>query len=708
VLLFSNKSKKSYLLCGVTLEILREPQLRGRPNKRQHKTIPDGVNPDVQQATASTPIEANSLRQVLKEIRNYLAGRATGMTRDESLLIELIKILFCKIFAERSDKKDHRLFFATNSENPDEISRRLKLLFDTVCKNFSGVFEHYDGLKLDDESLAYVVRKLQGFDVLTLSRDPVGDAFEIFVNSTLRGSEGQFFTPRNAIELLVGMCNPKFGDRILDPACGSGSFLVTAAKYIQMGSSISAKEAASGLFGVDKDKFLSFIGKAHLTLLADHPVPVVCENSLLRFEDYSPEMTNWFFENSFDVILTNPPYGADIVVGDERLRGQYDLAFKWSHSKGSTSYHRTDTLQGNPSPQIIFLERCLKLLKPGGRCGVVLPESLFCNPSYGHVTQYMLLNSRIKAVVSFPESLFKTSGKTGTHTKTVGVVFEKLQPTCSSDENIFFADAKWCGHDSRGNEIPFDDLPKILENYHRMGASKPQEEKRDHLGFFVKKGSIRNGILLPKFYDPEIQMDLDRLRSTHQLIRFGDLVDQGVLDIRTGDEVGKLAYGTGTIPFVRTSDISNWEIKLDAKQGVSQEHHDRLAVKQNVAPNDILMVRDGTYLVGTTALVTKHDLPLLYQSHIYKIRVKDESKINPYLLLAILSCPLVQRQIQSFKFTQDIIDTLGNRINDLVLPIPRDHQLEHKVINDVSEAIHARTVGREAARKARLEVIGLA
>ncbi|WP_207625747.1 hypothetical protein, partial [Niastella populi] len=154
-----------------------------------------------------------------------------------------------------------------------------------------------------------------------------------------------------------------------------------------------------------------------------------------------------------------------------------------------------------------------------------------------------------------------------------------------------------------------------------------------------------------------------------EIVKFGNLVSEGVIQVKTGDEVGKLAYGTGSIPFVRTSDISSWEIKIDPKHGISEDIFKQLQNKQDVRENDILMVKDGTYLIGTCAIVSKYDTKIVYQSHLYKIRILKPERISPYLLLAILSSEPVQRQIKSKRFTQDIIDSLGSRINELLLPI---------------------------------------
>jgi type I restriction enzyme M protein len=120
------------------------------------------------------------------------------------------------------------------------------------------------------------------------------------------------------------------------------------------------------------------------------------------------------------------------------------------------------------------------------------------------------------------------------------------------------------------------------------------------------------------------------------------------------------------------------------------------------------MVKDGTYLIGTCAIVTEYDLEIIYQSHLYKIRVMNNNlELNPFLLLAVLSSPVVLRQIKSKQFTQDIIDSLGERINELVLPIPKSKPLRDEITEMVKTVIKDRVEARELARKARLAVAGL-
>lgn len=229
----------------------------------------------------------------------------------------------------------------------------------------------------------------------------------------------------------------------------------------------------------------------------------------------------------------------------------------------------------------------------------------------------------------------------------------------------------------------------------------------DHLGFKIRFSEIVGPVLVPKYYNPEIPARLQALSSTHDLVSMSTLHDQKVLSFSTGDEIGKMAYGTGTIPFVRTSDISNWEIITSPKQGVSEDVYQKYQQRQDVRPGDILFVRDGTYLIGNCCLITEADTKILYQSHILKIRVNKPAVLRPELLLALLSSPVVRKQIRAKQFTADIIDTLGNRFLEIVLPIPKDRELVEKAIVAVAGIVHRRLVLRERIRRIPLWAEGL-
>lgn len=221
----------------------------------------------------------------------------------------------------------------------------------------------------------------------------------------------------------------------------------------------------------------------------------------------------------------------------------------------------------------------------------------------------------------------------------------------------------------------------------------------NHLGFLLKSSAVRGSVFIPKYYNPEIKTNLDNLRHTHELVLLGELIRRDYIQAVTGDEIGKMAYGTGPIPFIRTSDISNWEIKADPKQGVSETIYEQYASKQDVQPGDLLFVRDGTYLIGAACLVTTADARILYQSHIVKFRVSADALFSSPLLLALLSAPIVRKQIRAKQFTADIIDTIGNRYYELILPLPKHSETRSKIESAVLAVVQDRMALRERLRR---------
>jgi type I restriction enzyme M protein len=616
-------------------------------------------------------------------LRNYLAGQVVGLTRDEALLDELLKCTFCRASLQR-DGVD------TAGMSVDDISSAYHRAFAELRQELY-LLDLGQDLQLGSAHIAHVDAGLSGLDLLYSSRDVVADIYQAFVGSAFRGQEGQFFTPKNAVTALVRMVGPRSRESVLDPACGAGGFLLEAARF-----SMENEGALPTIHGLDKDSYLVKLARIHVALQFGEPPSVVCTDSLGALDELAD--SSGLEPERLDVILTNPPFGAKIVAVARERRKEFKLGHRWAKQNGR--YEQTDALAANPPPQLLFLERCIDLLRPGGRLGIVLPESTLSSASHRHMTEYMLQRLTPQAVIGMPEALFKTSGKGGTHTKVCLLVAEKRPP--QDDARIFMAEAEWCGHDSRGLPIDRDDLPEIVERYEAFQSGSRRTSGR--LGFTVRLRDLRKNVLAPRYYDPVPKRQLARLAKSHDRIVLGDLASEGLLSVGTGNEVGKLAYGGGPVPFVRTSDLSNWEIKVDPKHCVSEPVYEELAPRQDVAKGDILMVRDGTYLIGTCAMVTKHDVEIVYQSHLYKLRLADGAPLDRYLLLAALSSPPVRSQIRARSFTQDIINSLGDRLFEIVLPIPkaRDRRLE---ISELVERVLAdRVEARELARRASVEI----
>ena len=658
--------------------------------------------------------KTHNLKSVFGSIRNYLAANNTGITLDNEFVVQIINLIFCKIYDERFTRANDTVNFRAGIEEPCvAVADRIKRIFDSVKNKYPDVFGVNDVISLSDASIAYIVGELQQYCLIESERDVIADAFEMFISPSLRGGQGQFFTPRNVVKLLVALANPTRHDKLIDPACGSGGFLIESLRYVWAQVKNEGEElgwpdreifadqqevAIKNFRGIDKESFLSKTTKAYMAILGDGRGGVFCENSLEMPIHWGSDTQHLIQLGAFDIVLTNPPYGSKLKIEDRAILSHYDLGYQWKVKNGV--YEKTTKQLDFQTPQVLFIERCLNLLRPGGRLGIVAPESMFCNPSHKYIMGYVESKAQIEAVVSMPENLFQPH----THAKTCVVLMRKFgeNEKPDPDEQIFMAVAKWCGHDSRGLAVPYDDVPAIQARFEAF--RRGEELSYDHLGFVIKQSQIVDSIYLPIYYNPEIRANLDSLKDEYDLVTVSELVEQGLISLSTGDEVGKLAYGTGSVPFIRTSDIANWEIKLDPKQGVSEEIYEELRKKQDVQANDILMVKDGTYLVGTCALITEDETKIVYQSHLWKIRSTDHEKLNPYLLLALLSSPIVKQQIRAKQFTQDIIDTIGRRILELVLPFPKSKEQQEEVISMVKDVFDRRTEAKNIMRNVLLNV----
>jgi type I restriction enzyme M protein len=417
---------------------------------------------------------------VMAEIRAHIAGNARGITRDDTIVREMVKLLHAKTFDEQQLQKGKPgRFYFLQGDSPAAVKERVVYLLDASRSSApkigtaSDPWAGHQELILDEGSVAFAVARLQRLSVLSAERDVLGEAFESLIGPSLRGAEGQFFTPRNLVQMCVEMIAPRGDERVLDPACGAGGFLGEAMRRLNgTGRRTLAKGA---IVGIDKDAFLATLCSDHLALY-QRPHSVFCDNSLERPSSWSETLQVAAPLGSFDVVLTNPPFGAAIPVKGSELLGQYALARKWKKSSREGGWQQTDRLVESRPPQVLFIERCLQFLRPGGRAAIVLPEGIFGNESEGYVRHWVCENADLLAIVDCPLETFLPS----TPTKTCVLFLRKKDPRKPTrDHRVFLAIAEHCGHDRRGKPLynsdntRRDDFPLIAAAFRAGPEAKP-------------------------------------------------------------------------------------------------------------------------------------------------------------------------------------------------------------------------------------------
>ena len=453
---------------------------------------------------------ADNLMFAFRRCHNYIAGNA-GMHKTDAFW-ELLKVIFTKIEDERAGELN---FYVTPGELKNSSSamatktRLLKLFKTKVVDKYPTIFNSDEtrNIELSAEVLAYVVSQLQGYSLLASPVDVKGIAYEEIVGSNLRGDRGEFFTPRNACRMAVEMLDPQPGEKVIDPSCGTGGFLITAMNHAL--KELRKKEAlqwndsenptsyeieeffrkrteylSTCVFGLDINPSLVRAAKMNMVMNNDGSGGLFRENSLANPHTWNEETCRNIKLNSFDLVFTNPPFGANILIDDVNLLSQYDLAAIWDKKDDKTIEIRWDkshepVLQTSMPPELLFIERCIKLLKPGtGRMAMVIPNGILNNPSLEYVRYWMLRNVQILAVVDMQRDLFQPGNDTQT-----SMVFMrrfsseevKLAKEQKTDYAIFMAVAEKIGHDKRGVAI----YRKDSEGKEILSVEADQEEMID-------------------------------------------------------------------------------------------------------------------------------------------------------------------------------------------------------------------------------------
>ena len=419
----------------------------------------------------------HNLKGTFKAIRNHLAANTVGATRDEVLAQQLINIIFCKIYDERHTAPDEMVTFRAGiDEAPEDVRKRILGLFNDVKNKYKGVMDDDDSITLDANSIVYVVGELQNYCLVDAERDIIADAFETFIDHALKGGQGQFFTPRNVVKMMVEIIDPTAEDSIIDPSCGSGGFLVEALRYVWKKidaegtnynwSADELKEekmdfALNRICGIDKDYFLAKVAKAYMAILGVNKSGIFCEDSLEKTGNWNKQTQLRIGKSKFSVLFTNPPFGSKIpVIGEDKLK-QYDLGHKWAKNKKTDEWEK-GKLKDKESPQVLFIERDLQLLADYGKMAIVLPDGVFGNDTFTYIRNWLKKQGRILAVIDMPIETFQPN----TATKTSVLIFQKLpKDEIPEDYKVFMAIASTCGHDRRGNEIDSDEIGQVAEAY---------------------------------------------------------------------------------------------------------------------------------------------------------------------------------------------------------------------------------------------------
>ena len=421
-------------------------------------------------------VPAIDLKAAFRRCHNYIYANQ-GLQKPEAFH-ELQKLIFCKVLDEY-EALETLQFFVRGDERRSEAGQRrlfeerISPLFEEVKQRYPYIFKSTEKVELNRRVLSYIVSELQRYSFLQTNTDIKGAAYEELVGENLRGDRGEFFTPRNVCDMVMDMIFSLFPEtrprslKILDCCCGTGGFLVSALNGLremikesesrrggskgEINSRVATrvKEIAErNLFGMDINPFLVRTTQMNLVMHGDGSAKVFSGDSLLTPGEWDDKAArSAIMPESFDICVTNPPFGTEAIIDDPHVLSRFEL-----------SSVKTKNMRNSMPSEQLFVEGATNFVKPGGFVAIVLPDSILNNPGLEFIRWWAFNRLRLIASVDLPKETFADSG--GVPNPSV-LIAQRLtrsetklaEANAIDDYSVFMSIPKTAGRDKRGNTV---------------------------------------------------------------------------------------------------------------------------------------------------------------------------------------------------------------------------------------------------------------
>lgn len=677
------------------------------------------------QTVFRTPItNKKEFERLLFKCQDYMREAKEAKT-GKTAFDEMNKLLFIKIFEDRKERNGEENRFTAYKILTEGENYIKGTLFEDIKKFYkkkgTPIFNENEKINLDTTTVNLIVEKLQyKFFVDEDGKvfEPIGDVYENFVSTIFRGENGQYFTPRPVVDFMIKMTGIKWGEdgmKICDPACGSGGFLLYVFSKLDddlkkefMDKELNFKSKTSEemykeckyqlcnelLVGFDNEDSIAKTAMMNMSVHGDGSIGIYFGNSLI-----TRETGDILKQNSFDCVLTNPPFSVSVkenslidINGMDALN-DYDLAHKYIYNKDKNEFKKIEGERGlkNQDSKILFIERCYQLLKDKKYLGIVIDDGVLNNPSLSYVRNWIFGHFIVKAVISLPFEVFKERG--ATNRTSVLILQKKTDNMIQGD--VFMAIPEHAGelYGKLGQRLSND----LEEVYNEWKDYKNDKKTQSKFSFIVKKENLENywnekekiyyNRIDPKYYNPEFRKLIQKIENNENSKEIDEVVDF-IEDICSGDDIN--SFGSKYIKKI----TKDGKIEVDIMDGVNdpkgEENRifragDLVASRINIKSGMIAFVPDDVDEIRATP-------------EYYKFVPKVDEKGNPLILKEYLYIVLTSRPMQ---LIMDAVST-GQymRLKDwelgkIKIPVP-DIKVQKKIVDKCVEE-------REIANKLKLD-----
>jgi type I restriction enzyme M protein len=596
---------------------------------------------------------------------------------------EMSKLMYCKIQDERflTKKGEYYRFQVGTYETMNEVAERIRKIYKDAQDIDPEVF--IESIKADNPIIYTVAEILQGISLARTDLDVKGEGYEHFLGGVFRGAMGQYFTPRPIVRFMIDFLEPGIDDFLIDPACGSGGFLIYTLERMrkELFAKLDEKDAAyrwqdfalKQVYGIEINSQLARVSMMNMIIHEDGHTNIENADALDNPNNWKRQKIREYFSKKFTLLLTNPPFGASVKEREKPYLANYELGAKVKK-------------RNRQNTEILFIERCLDLLKPGGRMGTVLPDGILTNSSLQYVRDFINERAQILGVVSLPQAAFKRpaskgSGDSGSGVKASLLFLRKKKDdeNLPKDYPIFMAIAEHIGYDATGRPDK-DEFPDILNAWQEF-------RKKSRINFFVKAplcfavgwGEME-GRWEPSFYKLEFRQQIDAFELTKfPFINLGKVIES----IRYGTS-SPPKYVDAGIPFIRATNIKDGHIIQEDMKFMTPEESKNFE-KCRLKEDDIIIVRSGVN-TGDCARITK-EFNNAYAA--YDLILDLKSSVNSEYINVLLNLDFGKLQIQRVKARSAQPHLNANEVKSLRFPFP-PLEIQDKIASMMSGAYKAK------------------
>lgn len=659
----------------------------------------------------------HNVRFLLSACHNKLYGR--GMENEDfDLAMDMVRILLAKI-QDETTIGDYPRFWITGadfqtSDGRKKAASNIQTLFREYADQYPDVFDAHEKIQVGDDCIAEAVGILKNWSLAARNDDAddwdlMGETYEQFTHINLKRQQGQFFTNRLVVNMMVEMLDPQIGERSLDPAGGSGGFATGIFRYLRRkvvestapNSPVRDRQITTikdSVYLVEIAARLVKIAKCAMLLTGDGQSGMTRGNSLDAYDNLDPWITSRCARgksNAPDIIATNPPFSGQKVesqISDKQLLKQFDFGHSFRKDENGKYFfsNKDEDILQHQAPELLFVERCLDWLKPGGRIAIVLPKGILDNVSYEAYREWILDRYEVNAVITLHKDTFQPD--TGVRTCIMFLTKSAKGKKPADDYKIFMAQSQRIGQDSKGNSVFIldangnstgklnHDLDEIAKAYAEFKSG--HEHKKSEFIFSIMRSEIKDHYNInPQHYSPKLNEALNKVleydnkenwsTTTVGQLEAGIRIYIGPRWNSANLKVENPLSKDGLKPYLTANavlELRRFSMKwFDVRKAsvTQQKAIDMLKIEEG----DILISRSGT--IGKVTYATK-DLATNYivSDDLVRIRVKDLN-LRAYLLAYFTSeTALSLMLLDEYGSVQQHLQP--RHIQEMIVPVPDD------------------------------------